>query len=404
MAISFLTSLASSIHPNMERFNPFHSHNAPYAFTSHSPLFVGRIFFDHEPCSKKNCHSLVSEHNPFFLNSSSKSSHLVIFTDGSHRDSRTGYGLVGYLEGKRIFQIVVPFVKDASNYDTKMFALAHAACRIKSIMSSNSTIKFIQIFSDASSAIEKIFNGSPHPSQDASIIFRSCFHKIFSWCPLLKCSVSWTPGHGGMAGMKLADSLAKQGFLSSRQPLFSFTSCSAALHNLKVDTLDRWKKHINDHPIEETSFFFPTSQHLHPHLCPPKWFKKMNRPLFSCLTQFATGHVYTGEYFKRSVKSKPTTCPCHSSGYPPVLHSWDHILRSCPLFESHQDPLRHLAPHLDNPQWSSGNLLHEQYIGHLLDFLSVSGAFSRGMVPMDNPQGALPPVSPLLDPNFHSPP
>ena len=197
-----------------------------------------------------------------------------------------------------------------------MYALAHAACRIKAIINSNSAITSIHIFSDASSAIEKIFDGSPHPSQDASIIFRSCFLEIFTLRSLLKCRVTWTPGHGGMAGMKLADSLAKRGSLSSIQPLFSFTSHSAALHNLEVDMLDRWKKHVDDNPIEETSFFFIASQYLHPHLRPTKWFKKMNRPLFSRLTQFATGHAYTGEYFKRFVKSKPTTCPCHSSGYP----------------------------------------------------------------------------------------
>ena len=86
-AISFLTSLASSIHPNTERSDPFHSHNAPYAFTSRFPLFSGRLFFDHEPCSKKNWHSLISEHNIFFINSSSIPSRLIIFTDGSHRDS-----------------------------------------------------------------------------------------------------------------------------------------------------------------------------------------------------------------------------------------------------------------------------------------------------------------------------
>ena len=223
MAISFLTSLAASIHPNTEHSDPFHSHNAPYAFTSHSPPFLGRLFFNHTPCSKKDCCSLVSEHNLYFFNSFSILSHLIIFTDGSHRDSGTGYGLVGYLEGRRIFQIVVSFAKDASNHNTKMFALTHAACRIKSIIASNSAIIFIHIFSDASSAIKKIFDGSPHPLQDAPIIFRSCFHEIFSWRPLLKCRISWTPGHGGMVGMKLANSLAKQGSLSSQHPLFSFS-------------------------------------------------------------------------------------------------------------------------------------------------------------------------------------
>ena len=78
---------------------------------------------------------------------------------------------MGYLEGRRIFQIVVSFAKDASNYDAEMFALVHAACRIKAIISSNSAITSIHIFSDASLAIEKIFDGSPHPSQDASIVF-----------------------------------------------------------------------------------------------------------------------------------------------------------------------------------------------------------------------------------------
>ena len=403
-ARSPLVSLAGSVCLNTERSEPFHSHNAPYAFTPLSFPFIGRLFFNSIPCDKKDRPSLVSKHNVLFLKSFSDPSTLIVFTDGSHRDNGgTGYGLLGFLEGDIVFRIWVPFACKASNYDAEMYALAHAAIKIRKFIIPRRSISHIQIFSDAASAIEKIFDGSPHPSQTASILFRHSFFTLFSERKDISCHVTWTPGHGGMKGMKLADSLAKKASLSKRAPLVEFTSRSAALHNLEVNTLARWKKHIEDHPFEETSFFYSASQVLHPHLRPPKWFKKMNRPTFSRLTQFTTGHAYTGEYFKRFNIPKPTVCPCHSSGYPPVLHSRDHLLRACPHFESQRILLRRHAPRIDNPKWSIGNLLRDQHFDHL-EFLSSTGALSRGLVPKDDPIGVLPPVLPPPVPTFRSPP
>ena len=309
-----------------------------------------------------------------------------------------------FLEGNIVFWIWVPFARKASNYDAKMYTLVHAAIKIRKFVIPRRSITSIQIFSDTASAIEKIFDGSPHPSHTASILFRHSFFILFSTRKDISCCVTWTPGHGGMKGMKLNDSLAKKASLSKRPPLIEFHSCSAALHNLEVDTLVRWKKHIEDHPFEETSFFYLASQVLHPHLRPPQWFKKMNCPTFSCLTQFTTGHAYTGEYFKRSNIPKPTVCPCHSSGYPPVLHSRDHLLQACPYFKSQQVLLRCHAPRIDNPKWSIGNLLRDQFFDHLLEFLSSTGALSRGLVPKDDPLRVLPPILPPPVPTFRLPP
>ena len=400
-----LVSLAGSICLNTECSKPFHSHNAPYAFTTLSSPFIGRLFFNSTPCDKKDRPSLISKHNAIFLKSFSDPSSLIVFTDGSHRDDGgTGYGLLGFLKGNIVFWIWVPFACKASNYDAKMYALAHAAIKIRDFVIPRNSITSIQIFSDAASAIKKNFDGSPHPSQTTSILFRHSFFILFSIRKDISCCVTWTPGHGGMKGMKLANSLAKKASLPKRSPLMEFTSRSTALHNLEVDMLACWKKHIKDHLFEETSFFYLASQVLHSHLHLPKWFKKMNRPTFSRLTQFATGHAYTDKYFKRFNIPKPTVCPCHSSGYPPVLHSRDHLLRACPHFESQRILLRCHAPRIDNPRWSIGNLLRDQYFDHLLKFLSSTGALSRGLVPKDNPSRVLPPILPLPVPNFRLPP
>jgi ribonuclease HI len=133
-------------------------------------------------------------------------------------DCGTGYGVVGYYQGHIVFRVSVPFAERASNYDAEMFALAHATSWIKREVLSSPLIKKIRIFSDASSAIEKIFDGSPHPSQLASILFKDALYELFIRRPDIKCRVSWTPGHGGTLGMKRADKLAKKGAASSDDP------------------------------------------------------------------------------------------------------------------------------------------------------------------------------------------
>jgi ribonuclease HI len=386
---SFLTSLSSSIDPATERSEPYHSHNAPHAFSLSHPLFAyylkseGFLKIDHKPCAKKNRKSLVSKHNIFFLKSMENRSRLIVFTDGSRMPSGCGYGVVGFHLGKQVFKISVPFAKKASNYDAEMYALGHASSIIKRFVLSHPFISSIRIFSDATSAIEKIFDASPHPSQAASILFRTNLFDLFTARPTLKFKVLWTPGHSGTKGMKTADNLAKQGSKSKKSPLLSFTSRSAALSELETNTLLRWRQHIDDHPISEKSGFFEASQSLHPHLRPPKWFKNLDRQTWSRVTQFATGHGYTGEYYNRFVKSNDTFCSCTPPGWPghPVFHSRVHIIKDCPFYAFPRAFLEKTATRVCHQGWSIGKLLLPQHIEHFIQFLSKSGAFTKGHAP-----------------------
>ena len=151
---------------------------------------------------------------------------------------------------------------------------------------------------------------------------------------------------------------------------------------------------------------------MHPHLCPRPWFKKISRPLMSHLTQCATSHTYTREYFKRFNIQQPSSflCLCSSSfwspsvcgdvrlspivpGAPGILqldltldggwapHSRNHILRECPLFSFPRFALEWVAPMLPNPRWSIGHLFTEDLLPHLINFLSESTVFLQLHVP-----------------------
>ena len=383
---SNLTSLARSLDPNTERSDPYHSHNAPYALAASSPPFAGRLFFKHKPCHKDDKKSLVTEQNILVAQLSLREDSLVVFTDGSRRDcGATGYGLVGYHMNREVFKLRVPFAKKASQWDAEMYALAHASYSINRTLQSNPRITRVQMFSDASSAIQKIFDGSPHPSQTASILFRSNFLDIFTRSSAIRITVTWTPGHGGTAGMKCVDGLAKKASEMTTRglpTLVHFTSRSAAEQDVDRMALKRWKATIESDPIKERSQSHPASLVLRPSLRPRPWFKKLSRPEMSRLTQFASGHGYTGEYYNDFVKANSTSCSsCIDLPSGKILHSRTHILKECPRYEEARSVLEGLFPRLTAPRWPIKHLFRDDAIPHLVAYLMKSGAFSKDHAP-----------------------
>ena len=135
-----------------------------------------------------------------------------------------------------------------------MYVLAYAPFTINCFIKSHLEITQIQIFSDATLATQKIFDGLPHPSQIASILFQENLQKIFT-----------------------------------------------------------------------------RSNSIH----------------------FASGHGYTGKYYKDFVKANRMTYPSctdpppHSS---PSLHSHDHILKECPQYKTEREVLEGLFPCLTAPK------------------------------------------------------
>ena len=83
----------------------------------------------------------------------------------------SGYGLTAFHQGKQVFSLSVPFALHASNFDAEMYALAHASDFARRKIYNCSSINEVQFYCNASSALESIFSPSPHPAQEASILF-----------------------------------------------------------------------------------------------------------------------------------------------------------------------------------------------------------------------------------------
>src|SRR5882724_1150976 len=114
-------------------------------------------------------------------------------------------------------------------------------------------------------------------------------------------------------------------------------------------------------------------------LHPPKWFKMISRPLMSRLTQCATGHAYTGEYYKRFIPSLSTSCPCSEVD---LLQTREHVLFYCPLISDNAcEVLRALLPDSSGPSSSISLLFKTKNIAHLARFLQQSQALSKSQAP-----------------------
>jgi hypothetical protein len=262
-----------------------------------------------------------------------------------------------------------------------MFAISHGARGALAYLKTHPEITDIKMYSDNSSAISIIFDPSPHPSQQSSIDFCNAIHEIFTINPTITFSLVWTPGHGGSTGMTIVDRLAKSGAKSRLTPVHSFASLSHVLSEIREkNPLKNWKEHIEDHPIKEDSLFFQNSQILRPSLKPPKWFKKLNRPITSRLTQFITGHGYTTEYFDRFKIPNRGACDCSTSlttPYPPVPLTREHAIKACPRFADARESLRRHAPRVSHRKWPTSNLLKADLLEHFVTFLTESSALSR---------------------------
>ena len=276
-----------------------------------------------------------------------------------------------------------------------MFVLAHASSFLLRWLSTRPHVSDVHFFSDSSSSLKVIFKGTPHPSQSTSILFRTNFHHLFSALPNLRVHISWVPGHKGIAGMKIADSLAKKAAKAKGPRLSHAASCSGPLLEIERNAHSRWRDHRESHPFQESSSFFPASQSIRPSLKPPKWFKTISRPDYLHYTQFATGHGYTGEYYSQFVPKNPIHCNCDPSDIP-IVQTRDHILHHCPLHKKGHGALRAQFPKLSNPQWSIHRLFQKGIVPLLLSWLVVSSAFSSAHAPRCR--------EPPVTPNFCDPP
>ena len=390
-----LQYLASHHAANTERTNPFSSHAAPWAADIYTNPFLSRVRIIADPPKggktpeekaerTSALKSLQASHNIAFYAAETNHNVLMVYTGNctSLADKgTTSYGIVGVYLGQTVFSTAVPVSKRASTYDAEMYAFAHAPTLITRFIDTRPTISLIKLYSTSNGAIKSIFDGSPHPSQLASILFRHKMAHILTVRPNTRLQLIWTPGSHKTLGIKEPFKLAKKASKSRSQPILDFTTKSETKEKIKKDRDRRWRIEYKDLPVHQSSGFYLAWSVLRPTEKTNNNFKTSKQELSSRLTQVLTGHGYTGEYYaKMNIPDKSHNCPCDGT----TFQTRDHLIRDCPLYETARDKiLMPVFPRLHNPRFSLGSLFKKKNQSLLLAWLDKSGAFTKAGIPWD---------------------
>lgn len=268
--------------------------------------------------SKKNIKNSPQSNNAEFnkIIENNWPNYIKIFTDGSKLspDSHCGAGV--YIPHRKLcFPLTLP--KECSIFSAECIAIIEALHLVKSLNISNALI-----LSDSLSSLQKISTSPLNSSSDSLICsIRDLLHSM----SLAHVSVvlAWIPGHLGIIGNEMADSIAKE------------ASVHGSLSNIPIPVRDyfpilktkfhhqwssEWKKSslIKGHQYSLIQTSIPVKPWFHKYTSMPKKYissiTRMRLGHTCCLSHLARFHIVSSPY-----------CDCGSED------SLDHNFFECPI-------------------------------------------------------------------------
>ncbi|KAF5314375.1 hypothetical protein D9619_011893 [Psilocybe cf. subviscida] len=378
-----LLDIARQTDPNHERINPFL--HPPWRRLASS--FNGRL--QTTPCEPKKRSNeekrrLADEHITNINEIFRDKSNIVIYTDGSLVNKngfrRVGAATVAFWNGQEIKHTCMGLGGHAEVYDGELAALMMGITMAVNESQRNPDIKHIHIYTDNSSALSTICNPTPTCGQHYKHTFYEKATSFLDSDNDHRLSISWCPSHCGVAGNERADELAKQATLLVWSAPISISRTNA-LRRAKLATLRDW---IKDWRQSNKQGWFAIADRFQPSLKPTKHAKhlKTRHEVFGRLIQARTGHAYTGKFRRRFFPSEPFRCPCDNQ----TVETREHIIISCPRYETHWDILRKVSPTIA----LSEILGTQDGVEALATFLELSGAFTHDGKPRHNTAHQIP--------------
>lgn len=151
--------------------------------------------------------------------------------------------------------------------------------------------------------------------------------------PNLEVNVEWVPGHHGIEGNDIADTLARRG--SSEEPTCIGYATAAFVLNTHRKTLrDSWQHAWEADPNRQRRSDFRTANHIPPSINPTEHFVSPSRKTFSPLMQCRTGYAHIGSYYNYFEIPEPMLCGCGA------FQTRNHILLYCTIHTEHHQLLR----------------------------------------------------------------
>lgn len=240
--------------------------------------------------------------------------HHFVYTDASRKDGQVGFGV--YIPKVKVkFSSKLP--KELTICNAEIAAIHEAV-----IIILKRKIKKTIIFSDSWSAVQKI--GKSQISASSDIMTLRTRRLLLLACEMgYDISLAWTPGHAGIQGNEIADTLANIG-RGFNIPKKVFVSSNDIFNIVKNNIIEQHKKEWSQIIGNKGSFY----RGIQNHFSQIRWFDKIpykNRRQITTIIRMRTGHCCTKLHlFKIKVKDDPF-CDCGQ------IEDLNHIFFECPI-------------------------------------------------------------------------